>query len=86
MTITRKLDRDKIRAHCIEHGYYTCGNNREYSHMFDMADVATTDEDIIAVAKDIWNHSDMQEFLASGGEFEDFLWGIFNKCLRFDIA
>lgn len=86
MTITRKLDRDKIRAHCIEHEYYTCGNNREYSHMFDMCDTAETDEDIIAVAKDIWNHSDMDEFIASGGEFEDFLWGIFNKCLRFDIA
>lgn len=85
MRVIRTMDRGKIRQHCIEHNYYTCGNNREYSHMFDMADVATTDEEIIAVGRDIWNHSDMKDFLASGGTFADFLWGIFNKCLLYTI-
>lgn len=85
MRVIRTMDRGKIRQHCIENNYYTRGNNREYSHMFDMADAATTDEEIIAVGRDIWEHSDMDDFIASGGTFADFLWEIFNKCLLYTI-
>ena len=85
MKIIRTMNRDKIRQHCINNNYYTCGNCREYERMFEMADNAVTDEEIIAVGRDIWEHSDMEDFIASGGEFVDFLWGIFNYCLRFDI-
>ena len=44
-----------------------------------------SDEDILAIAKDIWEHSDMSDFLASGGDYECFVWGIFNECTRYEI-
>ena len=47
------------------------------------APIEASDEDIMAIAKDIWNHSSCEEF---GGTFADFLWGIYNKCLRYEIV
>lgn len=89
MKIIRTINRDKVYRHCNEHGYYTCGNNREYSAMLDKcADyepIEASDEDILAIAKDIWEHSDMSDFLASGGDYECFVWGIFNECTRYEI-
>ena len=35
MKIIRTINRTQVYRHCNEHGYYTCGNNREYSAMLD---------------------------------------------------
>ena len=89
MTIVRTINRTMVRQHCIEHDYYTCGDCEEYSAMLDKcADyeaIPATDEEILDIARDIWNHSDMDEYLASGGDWESFVWGIFNKCTRYEI-
>lgn len=83
--ITRILDRTKVYYHCNEHEYYTRGNNADYSKMLDMCDSEATDELILKVARDIWEHSDMDDFLQSGGDFACFLWGFYNKCLTFNV-
>lgn len=52
---------EKVRQMCINEQYYTCGDNAEYSNMFDMCEKATTVTDVKAIASDIFNHSDMEE-------------------------
>ena len=88
--VIRTINRTQVYNHCVEHSYYTEGTNKEYSAMLDKcADyqpIEASDEDIMEIAKDIWNHSDMDDFSASGGTFADFLWGIYNKCLRYEIV
>lgn len=90
MTIIRTINREKVRHWCIQNNYYTCGNNSEYSKMLDMCDdydkQEASDELIINIAQNIWNHSDMDEFIASGGDFECFLFGILNNCIRFEVV
>ena len=85
MNITRKLDDTKVYQHCKTHGYYTHGTNREYMAMFDKCREAKTDNDIIAVCKDIWEHSDTAELEQGGVDFECFVWGVFNKCITFEV-
>lgn len=85
--VIRTINRTQVYNHCVEHDYYTEGTNEEYSAMLDKCSnyepIEASDEDIMAIAKDIWNHSSCEEF---GGTFADFLWGIYNKCLRYEIV
>lgn len=90
MTICRTINRDKVRQYCIENNYYTCGDCEEYEQMLDKcsnydSSNCATDEEILDIARDIWEHSDMDEYLASGGDWESFVWGIFNYCIRFEV-
>lgn len=89
MKIIRTINRTQVYRHCNKYNYYTEGNNREYSAMLDKCSdyepIAATDDEILAIAQDIWEHSDMEEYLASGGDFETFVWGIFNECTRYEI-
>lgn len=89
MLFIRTINAEKVRKYCIDCNYYTHGNNEEYCKMLEMCDhydnKEATDEDIIAIGRDIYAHSDMTEFEESGGTFEDFMWGILNKCIRWEV-
>lgn len=89
MLFIRTINAEKVRKHCIDHNYYTCGNNKDYSAMLDKCDhydwKEASDADILEIGQDIWNHSDMDEFIQSGGTFEDFMWGILNSCIRWEV-
>lgn len=89
MTIVRTINRTMVYNHCVEHDYYTCGTCKEYENMLDRCSdyepISVSDEEILEICKDIWEHSDMDDYLASGGDWESFVWGIFNKCTRYEI-
>ena len=55
----RYLLSDDLRKTCITHGWYTAGNNDEYSRLLESVNgkVITTD-DIVEIATDIIEHSD----------------------------
>lgn len=62
MTIHKTMFADDVRTFCIKYKLYYNGNNTEYEKMLDNAQIAESDDDIIAVCRDIYNHSkDWQE-------------------------
>lgn len=80
-TILRKtLRAEDVRGVCIDHNYYTCGDNREYSEMFSMLNRETrvthsniTGHTLQRIAEDIKDHSDTEETV------EDILWALSSK-------
>lgn len=61
---TRRLSAYALRALCIEHSWYTLGDNEEYDHL--LTDLAGSKphldtSGIIAIAEDIAAHSDLKE-------------------------
>lgn len=60
MNITKTVtwDSDDVRAVCITHGFYTCGNNEAYNRMLDYVDGNPPKKKAIyKVAKSIYKHS-----------------------------
>ena len=58
-----KFDRfwnsNSVREVCIKFGWYTRGNNYDYSQLLDFVDShKPTDRNICKVVEDIFNHSD----------------------------
>jgi hypothetical protein len=55
----RTLDADDLRQLCIKYKWYTKGNNEEYSNLlYNMASKENlSTNDIVAMAKDIMEHS-----------------------------
>lgn len=59
--IHRLLRMEKLRGLCVEKGWYTNGDNEEYSHMLNMVNKDNlTSDDIIEIALDIIAHSDLE--------------------------
>ena len=55
----RFWDSDSVREVCIKFGWYTRGNNYDYSRMLGFVDShKPTDKNINRVVEDIFNHSD----------------------------
>lgn len=50
-----RIDNDKLRSLCIEHGWFTCGTNSQYSKLFEMNEQGAGIEQIATV---IWLCSD----------------------------
>lgn len=86
MTIEKTLFPDEVRGYCIKNKMYTCGNNAEYAQMLRLAENARTDDDIIAVMRDIWNHSDIQAYEAEGGTFSSFAYDFMCDCCHLFIT
>ncbi len=65
---TRSMSATKLRSVCIEHNWYTCGTNKEYSRLFDRLNDCCgcpehlTTEKLVEIAEDIWNHSEITEY------------------------
>ena len=57
MTINITLKPSIIRDCCIEHNFYTCGDNEEYEAMFQQA---IEENDLEKTAKDIVEHSEIE--------------------------
>ncbi len=59
----RKIYARELRQLCVEKEWYTAGDNDEYGHLlFDLAEHKEnlTTADIIAIAKDIMEHSEIE--------------------------
>lgn len=76
----RKMLGYDLRSLCIEKNWYTSGNNEEYSRLLNRADSAEniTTDDIVEIAADIIEHSDM-----SVDEFEHVCYELFEICHTF---
>lgn len=73
---TRTLSASKLRSLCIKNEWYTCGDNEEYSRLFDrLTDCCgcpehMTTEKLVEVAEDIWDHSDITDYTIETVLFE----------------
>lgn len=83
--IIRRIDTERLRGICIEYRLFTEGNNDEYAAMFQKARKATTDDDFIEVAKDIWEHSNQEKLSAEDFSLLSLVWYVLNECVRTNI-
>lgn len=50
----------RVQELCISEQWYTCGNSREYDHLFELVRQGSrTLEEVVEVAQDIFDHSDV---------------------------
>lgn len=77
------FDVDKIRQMCIMRNLYTRGDCRDYSCMLNFAhDANVTTENLITIAQDIAEHSDLQAYGCSYREaVENFIYVLANECV-----
>lgn len=65
---TRTLSASKLRALCIEHDWYTCGDNEEYEALFNRlhdaagCPVNLTAQKLAEIAADIMLHSEISDY------------------------
>lgn len=78
--LKRTLRPEDVRMVCIDHNYYTCGDNEEYGNMFSMLDmkIGAAHSNINGyrlqmIAEDIKAHSDTEETV------EDIVWALSSK-------
>lgn len=83
--ISRRIDTERLRSICIEYQLFTEGNNATYEEMFQQARQATTDEDFIAVAENIWEHSNQEKLTREDFSLVSLVWYVFNECVRTNI-
>ena len=60
----RKISANALRQLCIDHDWYTAGDNDEYGHLlYDLANDKEnlTTADIIEIASNIMEHSDLND-------------------------
>lgn len=77
--IERVLSMTKVRNLCIDRGFYTAGDNEDYSTMLQAACQADTDEAVIKIAEDIIEHSDNAAVEESGG-LTNIVWLLASTC------
>lgn len=85
MTIDKTMFADEVRNYCIKNKCYTKGTNADYSAMLKRADQMMSDADIIAVCKDIWEHSDNEQYTNYGGTFNSFAFDFMSECVHLFI-
>ena len=72
----RTVSWDEVRSLCIAKGWYTRGNNEQYSalagYIFDLEEVTT--EDLVYIASDILEHSNTDY------DLEAILWELNRAC------
>ena len=74
MAIWRMAD---VRACCIKHEYYTCGDNEDYENMLDfVSKTIPTIENLYLVARDIALHSERDDY-----SLDDYI-----KLIMFDLS
>lgn len=85
MAIDKTMFADEIRNYCIKNRCYTKGNNADYSAMLERANQHMSDADIIAVCRDIWEHSDNELYIEYGGTFSSFAYDFMAECVHLFI-
>lgn len=72
----RSMPSTSLRSLCIKNHWYTCGNNEEYSRLFDrLTDCCgypenLTTEKLTEIAVDIWEHSEITGYTIETVLFE----------------
>ena len=75
-----KWSRSKVQQMCIQHSFYTCGDNEDYEELFFFVEhYRPTLQNLILAAQDIYEHSDIEELMRKyGGDekeiFEEILF------------
>lgn len=74
---------DRILIRCITRNLYTRGNSEDYARMFVFADDAeVTTENILTIAKNIAQHSDLQACGCTYHEaVENLMYFLANECV-----
>ena len=84
MRIYRNLDYSRVLEMCVHYQYYTRGDISSYNNMLNMCKLKSdaTDSVIISIAKDIYNHTDIQKIMHEYGcdEKEVLANIVFNLC------
>lgn len=75
--IVRFLSKLRVRGLCVKYRLYTTGCNRDYDKMLDACHVAKDDNSVIAIAKDIWDHSETENLDI---DFEELIWMLAAMC------
>lgn len=74
MKLRKQINREELRNLCIRKDYYNCGDCREYEGLFNMLSDNMTDDDIVAVALNIYYHTDYEEIAKEYGvSYDDVL-------------
>ena len=82
------FDVDRIRKMCIARYLYTRGNCEDYSRMLNFARYAdVTTENLIKIAQDIAEHSNLQAYGCSYREsVENLIYVLANECVWRDYV
>lgn len=84
------FDVDRIRQMCIKRNLYTRGDCQHYSAMLDFArDADVTTENLVKIAQDIAEHSNLQAYSSNGSYcecVENFIYVLANECVWRDYV
>lgn len=61
LTLRQQIFRDELRTLCINKEWYTKGDIKEYDAMFDKLHEDMTDDEVLDICKDIYDHSDVEQ-------------------------
>lgn len=95
MTVHFMIDGSDIRRKCVDHNFYTCGDNEDYTKMFNAVELANevnerkglTVDDIYIIAQDIAQHSDNEVLEERYGiDTDDQVRGIVNDLIYHERA
>jgi hypothetical protein len=59
--LKKRIFRDELRNLCINKDWYTCGTVEQYDRLFDKLHDDMTEEEIVNVAIDIYDHSEVEK-------------------------
>lgn len=81
----RRIDNMKVRSMCIAEEFYTRGTNKEYSHLlFTLCEKEELSlDDIEEIARDILDHSDLEEKeMEYGVGYDDLLTNLMGNLIN----
>jgi hypothetical protein len=83
--ITIYMTNDKVRAMCIKRDYCTMCDNEEYSNLLDRCNMAVDANDIIRIAKQIAEYTDIDRIGRITGFLDDEIieniaFNLLNEC------
>ena len=62
--VSKAISTTDLRSLCIEQDYYTRGDVKAYNELFEyVKDKDINGDDVIAIATDIYEHSDIKRFM-----------------------
>lgn len=79
---TRQWQWLDVRKMCIQHDFYTCGNNQNFDWLYRFISThKPTTTNIYKAAKDIVKHSDLRSYGQSEKEnIESVMFALMNDC------
>lgn len=85
LKILKVVNSNNVRSLCVKRNLYTEGTNEEYSSMLSKCREATTDEELLNIGIDIWEHSNVEDITADSlGEYTKttMLYELFEECVK----